>query len=318
MKRKDLLLALGVVIIWGANFTVIKLGVGGMPSMLLVALRYIFTFFPAILFVKKPRTQWKYILLYGTFVGVGQFSLLFYAMANGMPAGLSSILLQLQAFISPILGYFLLKENLRLKQIIGFAIAAIGLFFIGLDSVGTNINAIPILSIGLTVMGALFWSISNIVAKVASQESVDRGEKLDMFGLVVWSSLVPPIPLLGLALLFDPPQVLIHSIISLNSTSIFAVIYLAFGATLFGYGVWSSLVSSYPLSKVAPLSLLVPITGFLTARIVLSEELSAMQWIGVSIILLGLFVTNIDFKQFRDKIFRKDNVKEEHNRMEVK
>ena len=51
MKRRDLILALLVVIVWGANFTVIKLGLAGLPPMLLVALRYTFAAVPAIFFV---------------------------------------------------------------------------------------------------------------------------------------------------------------------------------------------------------------------------------------------------------------------------
>ncbi len=312
MKRKDFFLALMVVIIWGANFTVVKLGLGGIPSMLLVALRYLLTFFPAIFIVKKPNTQWKYILLYGFTVGVGQFSALFYALEIGMPAGLSSILLQLQAFISPILGYLLLKEGLKTKQVVGFIIAATGLFIIGLAADGTEIHSIPIVAILLTVLAAFFWASSNIVAKIASQKSAAKGEKLDMLGMVVWSSLVPPIPMLGLALLFNPPQVLIQSITSINAISIFAVAYLAYGSTLFGYGIWSNLVTSYPLSKVAPLSLLVPVTGLLTARLVLAEQLSGMQWLGVSIILLGLVVTNVDMRQIVEGLKEKKSEKKEH------
>ncbi|NLY73096.1 MAG: EamA family transporter, partial [Tissierellia bacterium] len=86
MNRKDALLALLVVIIWGANFTVIKLGLGGVPSMLLVAIRYSLVAFPAVFIIKKPKTSWNYIIWYGLTVGVGQFSCLFYAMEIGMPA----------------------------------------------------------------------------------------------------------------------------------------------------------------------------------------------------------------------------------------
>lgn len=57
MKKKDFILALLVVVIWGANFTVIKLGLGGVPSMLLVSLRYL-SVLPALFFVKKPELDW--------------------------------------------------------------------------------------------------------------------------------------------------------------------------------------------------------------------------------------------------------------------
>ncbi len=310
MKRKDFIMALLVVIVWGVNFTVIKIGLGGLPSMLLVALRYLFTALPAIFFVKRPQIEFKFILLYGFIVGVAQFASLFYAMEIGMPAGLASILLQLQAFISPILGLIIFKEKLNTKQIIGFVIAAIGLFFIGKAS-GTNGPVkIPIMALLLTIFASTSWAFSNIIARITSKKAAAKGKSLDMLSLVVWSSLIPPLPLLGIALLLDTPQTLLNAITNLNIISIFAGIYLAFGATLFGYSVWSKLIVKYPLGKVAPLSLLVPITGLLSARIVLFEKLSKMQWIGALVILIGLVITSIDINQIKDRILNKYRKKE--------
>lgn len=294
MKKKDIILAVLLVTIWGVNFTVIKLGLGGVPSMLLVTLRYLLTVFPAIFFIKKPSTDWKYIILYGLFVGVGQFSCLFYAMEIGMPAGIASIVLQIQAFISPILAMMFLNEKLKAKQIVGFVIAAVGLVIIGMENAKVGIDSIPILAILLNLLAPVFWAASNIVARIASDKAAAKGEKLDMFSLVVWSGLIPPIPMLGLALILNTPQELMNIVTNLNGISIFAIIYLAFGATLFGYGVWSVLLGKYPMGKVAPLPLLVPIIALLSARIVLSEQLSGMQWLGVSVILIGLIITNLN------------------------
>jgi O-acetylserine/cysteine efflux transporter len=303
MKKKDIILAVLLVTIWGVNFTVIKLGLGGVPSMLLVTLRYLLTVFPAIFFIKKPSTDWKYIILYGLFVGVGQFSCLFYAMEIGMPAGIASIVLQIQAFISPVLAMLFLNEKLKVKQIVGFVIAAVGLVIIGMENTKIGIDSIPILAILLNLLAPVFWAASNIVARIASDKAAAKGEKLDMFSLVVWSGLIPPIPMLGLALILNTPQELMSIVTNLNGISIFAIIYLAFGATLFGYGVWSVLLGKYPMGKVAPLPLLVPIIALLSARIVLNEQLSGMQWLGVSVILIGLIITNLNpeiiMKHFR-------------------
>jgi len=294
MKKKDVLLALLLVTIWGVNFTVIKLGLGGVPSMLLVALRYLLTVFPAIFFVKKPNTQWKYIMLYGLTVGVGQFACLFYAMEIGMPAGIASIVLQIQAFISPVLAMVFLNEKLKIRQIAGFVIASAGLVIIGAANTAGGIGSIPFAAIILNLMAPFFWAASNIVARIASDKAAANGEKLDMFSLVVWSGLIPPIPVLGLALILDTPQTIINALTNLSGISIFAVIYLAFGATLFGYGVWNVLLGKYPMSTVAPLPLTVPVIALLSARIVLQEQLSGMQWLGVSVILAGLIITNLN------------------------
>ena len=303
MKTRDLFLAIFVVIVWGANFTVIKFGLSEMPPMLLVALRFTLAALPAIFFVKRPAIQWKYIFAYGITVGVGQFSCLFYAMNVGMPAGVSSVVLQSQAFFTLIFAAFLLKEFLKKKQIIGLVIAAIGLCFIGGNVGGIGLSSIPVFAFLLTLIAAAFWGISNIVVRYASKQAASEGKTLDMFGLVVWSSLIPPLPLLGMAFLLDSPETLLHAVVSINAMAVFSVLYLAFLATLFGYGVWSVLLAKYPTGKVAPLSLLVPVTGLITAQIFLHEQLSVMQWISGVIIILGLVIANIDFSQIQ-RIFK--------------
>lgn len=304
MKKKDITLALLLVTIWGVNFTVIKLGLGGVPSMLLVALRYIFTAFPAIFFIKKPSTEWKYIAMYGMFVGVGQFACLFYAMEIGMPASIASIVLQIQAFISPILAVLFLNEKIKKEQIIGFIVAALGLVIIGIANTKSGIDSIPFAAIALNLLAPVFWAASNIIARIASDKAAIKGEQLDMFSLVVWSGLFPPIPMLFLSLLLDSPEKILNIITNLSGISIFAIMYLAFGATLFGYGVWSVLLGKYPMSKVAPIPLAVPIIALLSARIVLKEQLSGMQWLGVAVILIGLIITNFNSKII-SKYFKK-------------
>ncbi|MGE4589678.1 MAG: EamA family transporter [Acidaminococcaceae bacterium] len=292
MKRRDLILALLVVMVWGANFTVIKLGLVGLPPMLLVTLRYIFAALPAIFFVKRPDIGWKYIFAYGMAVGVGQFSCLFYAMNIGMPAGTSSVILQSQVFFTLIFAAVLLKEPFRLFHALGLAIAAIGLFLISGSIQDSQMSSIPLGALFLTLLAAAFWGISNIIVRFASKQAATHGKTIDMFALVVWSSLVPPVPLFIFALINDTPEQLLNIVLSLSSQSIFAVLYLSFLATLFGFGLWSLLLSKYPAGKVAPLSLLVPITGLITAQVILGEHLLSIQWLGCSIIILGLLISN--------------------------
>lgn len=59
-----------------------------------------------------------------------------------------------------------------------------------------------------------------------------------------------------------------------------------------GYGLWSMLLAKYSAHKVAPLSLLVPVVGLMTAQFVLGETLSLIQWLGGAIIIIGLMITN--------------------------
>ena len=83
--------AILIAALWGFNFVVIKVGVGEVPPLFLAALRFFFSAFPAILFVKRPAVPWKYLAAYGLFLGVGEFGLLFSAIKLGAPAGVASI-----------------------------------------------------------------------------------------------------------------------------------------------------------------------------------------------------------------------------------
>lgn len=292
MKRRDLILALLVVIVWGTNFTVIKLGLSGVSPMLLAALRYIFAAIPAIAFVKRPSVEWKYIVAYGMTVGVGQFSCLFYAIDIGMPPGVSSVILQSQAFFTLIFAAILLKEFFKKSQIVGLLVAGVGFYLIIGNFSSSKLSSIPIEAFLITLLAAAFWGISNIIIRYASKQAASQGKTLNMFSMVVWSSLVPPLPLLAIALLLDTPETLLHEISNLNTMSMFSVAYIAIFATLFGYGIWSTLLTKYLTSKVAPLSLLVPVTGLITSQIVLNEHLSIIQWLGCIVIILGLIISN--------------------------
>lgn len=307
MKKRDLILALFVVIVWGANFTVIKLGLTGLPPMLLAALRYTFAALPAIAFVKRPSVSWKYVVAYGMTVGVGQFSCLFYALNIGMPAGVSSVVLQSQAFFTLFFAAILFKESLKGSQIMGLIVAGFGLYLISGNIGMTEITTIPVRALLLTLLAAAFWGISNIIVRAASKQAASQGKTLDMLSMVVWSSLVPPLPFLGIALFLDTPETLLQAVSGLNALSIFSVLYLAFAATLFGYGIWSALLAKYPASKVAPLSLLVPVTGLITAQIILHERLFISQWLGGIVVILGLLLSHFGFS-LHNKIDRNTNV----------
>ncbi len=288
MKTKDLVIALLVVIIWGANFTVIRLGLNGVPPLLLVSLRFSLAAFPAILFVKRPEIHLSHLLMYGFSVGIGQFACLFYAIHIGMPAGVASVVLQAQAFFTMLFAVILLGESVSFRQLAGLVLAAIGLYLVTGGSISST--TIPFAALLLTLGGAAFWGISNIVVRKATLAAAAQGKKIDMLSLVVWSSLVPPVPLLLCSLLIDSPATVVQTLTHLHALSLFSIAYLAFAATLFGYGAWSYLLAKYPANRVAPLSLLVPVAGLITAQIVLAEHLVFIQWAGCLLVVLGLLL----------------------------
>ncbi|WP_431822514.1 EamA family transporter [Burkholderia sp. F1] len=278
MTPKDLLLALVVILAWGVNFVVIRVGLNGMPPMLLGALRFTLAAVPAVFFVRRPQISWRLLVLYGATIQLGQFVFLFTAMYVGMPAGLASLVLQSQAFFTLVFAMAFLGERLRVQNLIGLAIAATGLVVIAAQGG----RAMTLAGFLLTLCSAAMWAFGNIVTKKVGQAN--------LVSLVVWASLVPPVPFFLLSLWFEGPQRIAAALGALTGASIFAVVYLAFVATLLGYGLWSRLLSRYPVAQVAQFSLLVPVIGLASAALLLDEHLTRAQLAGAALVMGGLAV----------------------------
>ncbi len=278
MSARDLILALFVVTVWGLNFVAIRWGVDEVAPLLMTALRYALAALPAVFFVRRPAVSWRIMIGYGLAIGVAQFGLLFVSIKLGMPAGLSSLVMQLQAFFTIALAVFFLGERPKPVQWLGAAVAFTGIGAIALE----RIDGAALVPLLMTIAAAFFWGVGNIVTK--------RAGKIDMLGFVVWSSLVPPLPLLALSLLFEGPRAIPAALHDLTLLGAGSLLFIAYAATLFGYGTWSMLLSRYPAGLVAPFSLLVPIAGIGSAALLLGETVSGIEIGGSVLVFAGLLL----------------------------
>ena len=286
MRPKDLALALLVIVVWGVNFAVIKVGVVGVPPLLLGALRFVLAAFPALLLFKAPRVPLRWYLAYGLTISVGQFAFLFSAIHVGMPSGLASLVLQSQSFFTLLLASWWLRERWQGHQMAGLLLALAGLVLIGVAHGALTTGAsLPLLGFGLTLLAALSWACGNIVTRVVS-----RYGPMNQLAFVVWASLVPPLPFLALSLWLEGPDAINQALTHLTAGTLAAVAYLAWMATLLGYGLWTYLMSRYPTNRVAPFTLLVPLVGLSTGWLVFGETLGPLHWAGGALLMLGLLM----------------------------
>ena len=290
MTRKDWLLALLVVVVWGLNFVVIKVGLHGMPPLLLAGLRFLFVAFPALFFVPRPRVPLPLLLGYALTISFGQFAFLFCAINFGMPAGLASLVLQAQAFFTIILGAFVFGERLQRKQLVGISLAVFGvLVLIETSMTGQHVQ---LLGFMLTLGAALCWACGNIFNK----KIMLHPSKTGVMSLVVWSALIPIGPFMLSSWVFEGPHLMAQSLIHINLTTVLSLAYLSFVASIIGYGIWGSLLGRYETWRVAPLSLLVPVVGLASAALLLDETLTAMQLVGALLIMAGLLINVFGLK----------------------
>lgn len=276
MTLRHTLLALLVVALWGLNFVAIDEGLDGVPPLLFLALRFVVVAIPAVFLVPRPAAPWTTVVLIGLFLSLGQFSLLYLALAFGMPPGLASLLLQVQVVFTLILASVTLREKPRPLQVVGTVVGMIGLGIV----ISGQVERVPVVALLLILAGALSWAIGNVITR--------RARVASGLSIVVWSALVVPVPSFALALLVEGPAEIGYAIGHLSLTAILSTVYTAVAASLVGYGIWNSLMARYPAGRVAPFTLLVPVVGIAAAWVVQHEQPSATDLVGGAVMLAGL------------------------------
>jgi len=205
-----------------------------------------------------------------------QFGLLYPAIKLGLPAGLASLVMQSQAFFTLALAVVFLGERPLPSQILGAIIAFGGLAVIGVERM-TAAALVPLL---MGVGSAIAWACGNIVNRRIGQ--------VNAVSFVAWTSLVPVLPLILLSLVVEGPRAIVDGVVNATPTMAFVVIYMAYGATIVGAGIWSYLLLRYPAGTVAPFSLLVPVVGFISAYLAFAEHITVFEVAGAALVILGL------------------------------
>jgi len=277
MPARHIALAVLASVIWGLAFVAIKIGLESFTPSQLTALRFIIACAP-VFFLPRPSIDWPILVLIGMTLFTGQFLLLFFAYANGMPAGLASVTQQTQAFFTVLLAAVFLRDIPTARQTIGMAVAFAGLAMIGL-TVGSDLTAI---GLGLALASAFSWAVGNVLVK--------RIGRVPMLPLMAWLSLIPPVPALLVSILYDDEWSLLGAVADASWMSIGAALYLGAFATTLAYAMWGTLLARYATAKVAPFALLAPCVGVVSSSLIFSELFGPMRYAGMALILAGLAV----------------------------
>lgn len=284
LSRRDLALTLAVVALLGYTFVPMKIALAEVPPFTLAALRFLFAAVPMVFFIRPPTMPWPYVVAYGFAIGVVQFGLLFLGIKLGMPAGLSSIVIQVQVFFTIGLAILFAGDHLHRHTLVGATIAAIGMVVLAAYKLASGLTG-TFVGFSLVVGAAMGWAVGNIIAK---RGAGDHGA--DMFALVVWSSLVPPLPLAALSYLFEGGTAAWQAVIHASALTWGCAVFLAWGATLFGFASWAGLMHRYPTGLISPFALLIPVSGLVSGALFLNESLAAMQIVGALLVFAGLAV----------------------------
>jgi drug/metabolite transporter (DMT)-like permease len=276
MDRRDSLLAALVALIWGINFLVIDWGMAGVPPLLFLAFRFLAVALPAVFLVRRPQVSWRLLTVVGATMSLGQFSLLYLALDQGMPPGLAGLVLQAQVVFTVLLSAAALREVPTRQQAVGVLLGFSGLMIIAAGRGGS----VPLAALLLTLLAALSWATGNVVVRAAK---VSGG-----LGLTVWSALVVPVPALGLALAVDGRSGVADGLAAFGWEAALSTAYTAVLASLVGYAIFNSLLARWPAASVVPWILLVPVVSMTAAWVLLGDTPARGEVAGGVVMLAGL------------------------------
>ena len=274
MSFRDILIAISVPILLGFGFVIAKPAMEYFPPYLLMGMRFTI---PALILV------WWFPIPKGLFLDLFKVSFigntlqygLTYNGLNIIDASSAVLLIQLEVPFGILIAFFLLKEIPSIKNIIGLVIAFFGVFIL---TGAPNLEG-KYFGVLLTLSGAFTWSLGAVMAK-------PLGKKIGAFALMTWLAVFSgPMLILISAIVNGNP---IQYILIANFNSWLTVLYLGFFMQPAAYGAWYYVLSKYPVNKVMPVLLLLPITGLITAIFLLGEDPPKQVFLGGTVIVLGV------------------------------
>ena len=138
------------------------------------------------------------------------------------------------------------------------------------------------LGYGLLLISALSWSVGNVIIK--------QSKVREMFAFVVWASLFAPLPLLALTWLAHGSAPFTSLVSRFEWVALFSLLFQVYAATHFCYWGWNLLLREYPVSRVAPLSLLIPVFGIAGSMLMLGHKVGFNEGLAIVLILSALAV----------------------------
>jgi O-acetylserine/cysteine efflux transporter len=277
MKPADVFLAVLVAVTWGFGFVAARLALDELSPALMTAMRFAIAAVPC-LFVRRPNVSWTVLIAISSTLFLGQFLAQAYGIAHGVPVGLTSVIVQSQALFTIAFAVIAFREMPTPLQTLGIGIATTGLLMIcGTVGVDFSTGAFAVLMIS-----PVSFAVGNLLLRQARE--------VPMFDLFAWLCLVPPLPLLALALLTDGPQATLNSLIHMSPTGLVCMLGLGAVSTSMAYWLWGRLLRDYTAAQVVPFALLVPFFGAAASSLVFGERFGPLRLSGMVIVVCGTAV----------------------------
>lgn len=273
MRPLDWAAAFTVILIWALNFVVGKIGVGELPPLLLMALRFTLVAALLVRFLRPLGEKWKIVAALSVVFGLGHFGLLFSGL-RGVDAGAAAIAIQLAIPFTSALAWIFFGERMGVLQMAGVVVAFAGVYLLAGEPAAIG----SVAHLAMVVAGAFAWAVANMLIK--------RLGGINVFQLNAWVAVLATPQLLAASLIFERGQLAALSAAGWGGW--FAVVYMAVGASIVAYGLWYHLLARYELNRVVPLTLLSPVLAVFLAVLILGEPMTVRIVAGGLITIAGV------------------------------
>jgi O-acetylserine/cysteine efflux transporter len=278
MKLVDVIIAIMVAVIWGMGFIVAKAAMSHFSPILLMALRFTLTTFCLIWFFRPPAALYKNLFWIALVSAALQYSLTFNGV-NGIDASTAALLIQLEVPFGLILAWIILGDRISVKQVIGMAVAFVGVVLI----VGEPKLSNDLVYVFMVIGGAFTWAVGQIMIQKLGQ--------IGGFMLITGVAIFATPQLYIASFLLESDHIAQVQTASVNAWA--AVIYLGLIMTALGYGLWYRLLGLYTVNQVMPFLLLLPVTSVLGGIFFLDESLTAKIATGGGLAVIGVGLITI-------------------------
>ncbi|MDA3811385.1 MAG: DMT family transporter [Spirochaetaceae bacterium] len=267
-----------VSIIWGGTFAVIKTGLANTTPLMLLAIRFGFSFILFSAFYYKKFSYFgKRTIINGIILGILMF-LGYAAQTVGLKyssASRAGFITFTFALFVPFLQFYILKKKPVIGNIIGLIIVFIGLWIISKPANGA-INIGDFIMLGAAVAYAFFIIFLDVINRVESPALMTAIQ----FFITALLSLI-------FSFILEDPY------INLTADFIYSIIYLVILGSVFCLYIMNLYQKDTTPMKAVLIYSLEPVFGVIFAIILLNESFSIREIAGSLLILCGVLISEL-------------------------
>lgn len=277
-----------MAILWAGAFVSGKLSVANVPSEIVAFLRFLVAGLAMLAIMLGSRkiaalgiTRKDIPLVLGLGAsGIAAYNILFFRGLHLAPASDGAMIIPtLNPLLTLFVAALLLGEPLTARKLTGASIALVGQLLIFWTLLQVALQDPARLAGDLYyVASAVCWSTYTILGRIAAK-------RFSPMASTTIGSLAGALMLIPFALWFFPG--------STGYTWKFwgHIAYLAIGATVAGFFLWSRGVHRLGASRAAVFINLVPAFTLVQAALILNERPTALQVVGILVVLTGVFLS---------------------------